>query len=106
MAKPHEDDNPFDQLGAPTQAELSVDQALAASNQALSKAREYQELVHQVFKQNRNGKRLLALWQEKIISQGVFKNTLDTIDAAINEGEHRFVRNIIKACKNVSENKL
>ena len=106
VAKQPQEDNAFDNLGTPNADELSVDEILKTQTDALHVARDYQELVHLVFKQNRNGKRLLGIWTDKLLAQGVFKNTLDPIDAAINEGEHRFVRNIIKAVKNVSENKL
>lgn len=52
-------------------------------------------LIHQVFAQNEQGKVLLELWGETLIMMPTVEPGEDLIQAGINEGTKRFIRNIL-----------
>lgn len=60
-------------------------------------------LLHQVFVQNTQGKELITLWKEVLINTPSFDGNSSQFDAGLNEGEKRFVRNILLLLKQVED---
>ncbi len=59
------------------------------------------ELIHQVFKQNPKGKKLLALWKETLISVPTVTPNSTQFEAGIAEGKKAVVREILLAINSV-----
>lgn len=63
------------------------------------KADHYSQLVHRVFVQTEAGKELLDKWKDDLLMTPVANSNSTQIEVGINEGVHRFIRNIITTCK-------
>jgi hypothetical protein len=58
-------------------------------------------LLHQVFVQNEKGAELLSKWRDSLIMIPTLDADTSPIGAGLNEGEKRFIRNIITSIKSV-----
>lgn len=61
----------------------------------------HNNLIHQVFEQNPQGKKLLELWRDTLISIPTVTPNSTQFEAGIAEGKKTVVREIILAIKNV-----
>ena len=57
-------------------------------------------LLHQVFVQNVLGRELMNQWKERLITAPSFDGNSSQFDAGLNEGEKRFVRDILLLINN------
>lgn len=60
-------------------------------------------LIHQVFKQNKQGAKLLKIWKETLIMVPTVSPNSTQFDAGIAEGKKTVVREILLAIKLVEE---
>lgn len=60
-------------------------------------------LIHQVFKQNKQGAKLLKSWKETLIMVPTVTPNSTQFDAGIAEGKKTVVREILLAIKSVEE---
>ena len=60
-------------------------------------------LLHRVFVQNEQGAELLAKWKESLIMTPTLVGESTQFDAGINEGEKRFIRNLITSIQTVEQ---
>jgi len=60
-------------------------------------------LLHQVFVQNEQGRKLIETWKDTLINTPSFDGNSSQFDAGLNEGEKRFVRNILLLLKQVED---
>ena len=58
-------------------------------------------LLHKVFMQNESGKELLAKWKESLMMTPSLEGQSTQFEAGLNEGEKRFIRNLIVAIQTV-----
>ena len=61
----------------------------------------HNNLIHQVFEQNPQGKELLALWKETLITVPTVMKNSTQMEVGIAEGKKTVVREIILAIKSV-----
>ena len=54
-------------------------------------------LLHKVFMQNEHGKELLSKWRDSLIMTPTLEGQSTQFEAGLNEGEKRFIRNLIVA---------
>ncbi len=91
--------NGFDAIGGVSDPEeiesIKIEEQAKLNNMAY--------LLHQVFVQNEKGKELLSKWNEILINTPSFDANSTQFDAGLNEGEKRFVRNILLHLKQVEE---
>tara|TARA_R110002096_G_scaffold135858_2_gene287947 strand:- start:109 stop:399 length:291 start_codon:yes stop_codon:yes gene_type:complete len=91
--------NGFDAIGGlPDEDEVALLQA-----NAKSEYNQHCELLHQVFEQNPLGKRLLNDWKDMLAMTPSIDSGSTQFEAGLNEGEKRFVRNIIISVKSIEE---
>ena len=62
------------------------------------------QLYHRVFVQNEDGAECLALWRDSLIMTPTMDGQSTQFAAGLNEGEKRFVRNLINQCQSVELN--
>lgn len=60
-------------------------------------------LLHQVFVQTELGRELMNQWKETLINMPSFDGNSSQFAAGLNEGEKRFVRNILLSIKQVED---
>ena len=60
-------------------------------------------LLHKVFVQNPDGVELLNKWRDSLIMTPTLDADTTTLGAGLNEGEKRFIRNIIIAIQSVEQ---
>lgn len=60
-------------------------------------------LLHQVFVQNTQGKELMETWRNVLINTPSFDGNSSQFEAGLNEGEKRFVRNILLLLQQVED---
>ena len=61
-------------------------------------------LLHQVFVQNDKGAELLAKWRDSLIMTPTLDQDSTVLAAGLNEGEKRFIRNLITSIQSVESN--
>lgn len=61
-------------------------------------------LLHRVFVQNEDGAELLALWRDSLIMTPTLDGESTSFSAGLNEGEKRFIRNLIVQLQSVEKN--
>lgn len=89
--------NGFDNMGG-----IADPNAVAnaqAQNQQLWN--ELEQLIHQVFEQNPQGKQLLSLWKEALIMSPTVTPNSTAFQVGIEEGKKEFIRNIYLTIKSV-----
>jgi len=87
----------FDQIGGlPDEAELNK---IKSDNAAIWD--KFENLIHQVFEQNPQGKELLSIWKEKLIMTPTVTPNSTPFQAGIAEGNKEFIRNIYLTIKKV-----
>jgi len=64
----------------------------------------YNQILHQVFEQNPQGKELLNIWKEALIITPTVTPHSTQFQAGIEEGKKEFTRNILLAIKSVEGN--
>lgn len=84
--------NHFDEL----QSEM-----FGASQEVNDEWRKYDVLIHQVFKQDENGAKLLAKWKEALIMSPTAQQGMDSVGIGINEGRKSFIRDILLTIERV-----
>lgn len=90
----------FDQIGGiPNKEEVMKAQA---ENAAMWE--KIENLVHQVFEQNPQGKELLSIWKEALIMNPTVTPNSTAFQAGIAEGNKEFIRNIYLTVKKVESN--
>jgi len=89
--------NGFDQMGG------IADPQSIADSQAKNKQmwNELEQLIHQVFEQNPQGKQLLSIWKEALIMSPTVTPNSTQFQAGIAEGNKEFIRNIYLTIKSV-----
>lgn len=70
---------------------MKQDSKVAANYKAVN---EYNKLVHRVFVQTEDGKKLLAIWTDHLVSSDGDVNGRDLYSLGVTEGLNRFVRKI------------
>lgn len=92
-----QDRNFFDELG------IEVDQEEVRKQRAelQAKAEKIDYLIHAVFEQNEKGKELLAMWKEALILNSTAEPNMGYVEIGINEGQKRFIRQILLTIKRV-----
>ena len=60
-------------------------------------------LLHKVFVQNKDGAELLNKWRDSLIMTPTLDADTSTLGAGMNEGEKRFIRNIITSIQSVEQ---
>lgn len=60
-------------------------------------------LIHKVFKQNKDGKELLKIWEKTLMMKPGAEPGIDMIDVGIREGLKRFIRNLILTTQRVEK---
>lgn len=92
--------NPFDSMiGIPNPEESAK---IKVENEAMWS--KIDNLIHQVFKQNPQGKELLTIWKEALIMNPTVTPNSTQFQAGIAEGNKEFIRNICLTIKNVESN--
>jgi hypothetical protein len=87
----HDEFNGFDAIaGLPDPSEVAK-----LKQEEEAKLNKMAYLLHQVFAQNAQGKELIAIWKEVLINTPSFDGNSSQFEAGLNEGEKRFVRNIL-----------
>lgn len=95
----HEEFNGFDAItGLPDPAET---ERLQKEEEAKQNKMSY--LLHQVFEQNKLGKELMTIWKDGLINMPSLDGNSTQFAAGLNEGEKRFVRNILLLLKQVED---
>jgi hypothetical protein len=61
-------------------------------------------LLHKVFIQNEDGAELLSKWRDSLIMNPTLVAESTQFDAGMNEGEKRFIRNLITSIQSVEQN--
>jgi len=89
--------NGFDNMGgiADPQAVLNAQ----AQNEQMWN--ELEQLIHQVFEQNPQGKQLLSIWKEALIMSPTVTPCSTQFQVGIEEGKKEFIRNIYLTIKSV-----
>ena len=75
-----------------------------ASAQQKEQFNKYNQLVHQVFEQNPQGKELLKIWKEALIMTATVTPSSTAHQCGIEEGKKEFTRNILLIIKSVEAN--
>ena len=60
-------------------------------------------LLHQVFVQNEQGAELLVKWRDSLMMTPTLSPESSQFEAGLNEGEKRFIRNLITSIKSVEQ---
>jgi hypothetical protein len=60
-------------------------------------------LLHKVFVQNKDGAELLAKWRDSLIMIPTLESESTQFGAGMNEGEKRFIRNLIASMKTAEQ---
>jgi hypothetical protein len=89
--------NGFDEMGGIMDPE-AVKLAQAQQKQMWDEA---EQLIHKVFKQSPNGKKLIAIWKEALIMTPTVTPNSTQFQVGIEEGKREFIRNIYLTIKNV-----
>ncbi len=89
--------NGFDQIGGIQDPQSVID--AQAKNKQMWK--ELEQLIHQVFEQNPQGKQLLSIWKEALIMSPTVTPNSTQFQAGIAEGNKEFIRNIHLTIKSV-----
>jgi hypothetical protein len=89
--------NGFDAMGGVMDPE-AVKIAQAQQEQMWN---ETEQLIHKVFKQSPNGKKLIAIWKEALIMTPTVTPNSTQFQVGIEEGKREFIRNIYLTIKNV-----
>lgn len=92
--------NGFDEMGGILDPTV-VAQAQAQNEQMWN---ELEQLIHQVFEQNPQGKQLLTLWKEALIMSPTVTPNSTQFQVGIEEGKKEFIRNIYLTIKSVQGN--
>jgi hypothetical protein len=92
--------NGFDAMGGVMDPE-AVKLAQAQQEQMWN---ETEQLIHKVFKQSPNGKKLIAIWKEALIMTPTVTPNSTQFQVGIEEGKREFIRNIYLTIKNVEGN--
>jgi hypothetical protein len=95
----HQRFNGFDEMGGIMDPE-AVKLAHAQQKQMWDEA---EQLIHKVFKQSPNGKKLLATWQKALIMTPTVTPNSTQFQAGIAEGEKSFIRGILLTIDNVEK---
>ena len=92
--------NDFDQMGG------ILDPEAVARTQAQNEQmwNELNQLIHQVFEQNPQGKELLKIWKEALIMTATVTPSSTAHQCGIEEGKKEFTRNILLIIKSVEAN--
>ena len=77
------------------------DQASTSNEENTRVADHYNHLLHRVFIQTEQGRELLKIWTDAIISTSVVRPHSTQMEAGIAEGYNQFTRNIINKCNAV-----
>lgn len=72
--------------------------------EAYSKLHEFNQLVHRVFVQNANGKKLLEYWVDNLTHEPLNTFGIEPFNLGRVEGRKEFVRLILGAIKQAEEN--
>lgn len=96
----NQNSNPFDDMGGIADPE-DLRKAEAEKAAMWSKV---DNLIHQVFQQNKQGKELLEIWKDALIMRPTVTPNSTAFQVGIAEGNKEFIRNIYLTIKNV-ENK-
>ena len=97
---PKEEFNGFDDIDV----NLNSEDNERLQKEVEAEANKMNYLVHRVFQQNEQGRELMALWKESLIVQPSFEGHSTQFEAGLNEGEKRFVRNLILTINKVENN--
>lgn len=89
--------NPFDNMGGIADPE---ELAKIEAEKSVMWDR-LENLIHQVFEQNQQGKELLELWKDALIMNPTVTPNSTAFQAGIAEGNKEFIRNIYLTIKNV-----
>ena len=77
------------------------DQASTSNEENTRVADHYNHLLHRVFIQTEQGRELLKIWTDAIISTSVVRPHSTQMEVGIAEGYNQFTRNIINKCNAV-----
>ena len=95
--QPHQEFNGFDEIkGFDDPAEVAK-----LNKEQETESNKIAYLLHQVFVQSTQGRELMSIWKEVLINVPSFDGNSSQFDAGLNEGEKRFVRNILLLLKQV-----
>jgi len=97
----NEPKNPFDELGGT----VDVKEQKRLADDLKAKHDQLDYLVHKVFKQSPNGKKLLSIWEEILIMTPGAEPDMCMIEVGIKEGYKRFIRNIKLTINRVEKGK-
>lgn len=89
--------NGFDLIGGVADPE-EVKRAQDQNEQMWNKT---EQLIHQVFEQNPQGRELLAIWKEALIMTPTVTPNSTQFQVGIEEGKREFIRNIYLTVKSV-----
>ena len=80
-----------------------IDEGLHQADSFKKSVEENNNLLHRVFVQNESGAKLLAKWKDSLIMSPTLTGESTQFDAGINEGEKRFIRNLIISIQSVEQ---
>ena len=78
-----------------------LDEGLGQTNAFKAQIEKNNILLHKVFVQNEDGVELLARWKESLIMTPTLAPESTPFEAGLNEGEKRFIRNLITSIQSV-----
>ena len=80
-----------------------LDAGLKATESVTRNANQTAERLHRLFVQNPDGAALLSTWKDSLIMVPVLTAESTQFEAGINEGEKRFIRNLIISIQSVEQ---
>tara|TARA_R110002020_G_scaffold171360_3_gene361386 strand:+ start:1011 stop:1298 length:288 start_codon:yes stop_codon:yes gene_type:complete len=80
-----------------------LDEGLEQTNSFKDAMEQNNILLHKVFVQNQDGVELLNKWRDSLIMTPTLDQDSTVMAAGLNEGEKRFIRNIITAIQSVEQ---
>jgi len=98
--QPRKEFNAFDEMGGIANPE-ELARTKAQNEQMWNKV---EQLIHQVFEQNPQGKKLLNIWKEALIMVPTVTPHSTAYQCGIEEGKKEMIRNIYLTIKSVEGN--
>lgn len=83
--------------------EAYIDEGLDQQSKFNSLMERNNILLHKVFVQNQDGAELLSKWKDSLIMTPTLAAESTAFEAGLNEGEKRFIRNLITSIQSVEK---
>ena len=80
-----------------------IEEGIKQTESLIKSADQTSEQLHRVFVQNPDGAALLSKWKDSLIMVPVLTAESTQFEAGINEGEKRFIRNLITSIQSVEQ---